>query len=154
MSLENSNYIFDIDLGKSIIIYNSSFEKDFKSCVNDLLQLSNIEFLNLKGPYRLIFDFIEDRIKITFYNKDNNFESILFSKTPFKRIIKDYSIIVESYNNKISVSSYSKVEAIDSGRRSVHNEGAEILSEVLSPSVKIDFETSRKIFFLLYILLR
>lgn len=146
------NNIYDISLGKSIVIYNDNVRKDFKSCVNGLLVISDIEVSGLEGPYRLVLDFIEDRIKFEFFNKKDNSKVLFFPKIPFDRIIKDYSIIVDSYNERIRNSCSNKTEAIDLGRRSLHNEGAEILSHFLHEKVKMDFETSRKIFFLIYIL--
>ena len=70
----------------------------------------------------------------------------------FRSVIKDYFFICESYYEAIKAASPSKIEAIDMGRRSVHNEGSEILSERLKQYVEVDFDTARRLFTLICVL--
>ena len=72
--------------------------------------------------------------------------------TPVKQIISDYYTICESYFNAVKKLPIDKIEAIDMGRKGIHNEGARVLMERLEGRVKIDLETSRRLFTLIYAL--
>jgi protein-tyrosine-phosphatase len=74
------------------------------------------------------------------------------SLTPFRRVIRDYSIVCESYYAAMQSQSLTQVEAIDMGRRAVHNEGADLLIERLQGKVEIDRDTARRLFTLIYVL--
>jgi protein-tyrosine-phosphatase len=74
------------------------------------------------------------------------------SLTPFRRVIRDYSIVCESYYAATQSQSLTQVEAIDMGRRAVHNEGAELLIQRLAGKVEIDQDTARRLFTLIYVL--
>jgi uncharacterized protein (UPF0262 family) len=76
----------------------------------------------------------------------------LISLTPFRRIVKDYFMICDSYHQAIRTATPDKIEAIDMGRRGVHNEGSNTLKERLSGKVDMDFETARRLFTLLCVL--
>jgi uncharacterized protein (UPF0262 family) len=71
------------------------------------------------------------------------------SMSPFRRVIKDYFMICESYYDAIRTASSEQIEAIDMGRRGIHNEAAEIVIERLKDKVSIDFQTARRLFTLL-----
>jgi uncharacterized protein (UPF0262 family) len=71
------------------------------------------------------------------------------SMSPFRRVIKDYFMICESYYGAIRTASSEQIEAIDMGRRGIHNEAAEIVIERLKDKVTIDFQTARRLFTLL-----
>ncbi len=70
----------------------------------------------------------------------------ILSLTPFRRILKDYFMICESYFAAIRTASPAQIEAIDMGRRGLHNEGAQLLAERLRGKIECDFDTSRRIF--------
>jgi uncharacterized protein (UPF0262 family) len=70
----------------------------------------------------------------------------ILSLTPLRRVIKDYFMICDSYYNAVSSAGPGQIEAIDMGRRGVHNEGATILRERLEAKIAIDFETARRLF--------
>jgi uncharacterized protein (UPF0262 family) len=76
----------------------------------------------------------------------------LLPLTPFRRIIRDYFTICESYFQAIKSASPSKIEAIDMGRRGLHNEGSDLLHERLDGKVALDNETARRLFTLVCIL--
>jgi uncharacterized protein (UPF0262 family) len=76
----------------------------------------------------------------------------LLSLTPFRRVIRDYRTVCESYYEAIRTASPQKIEAIDMGRRGLHNEAAELLVERLRGKVDIDFDTARRIFTLIFAL--
>ena len=71
---------------------------------------------------------------------------------PFRRLVKDYFLICESYYEAIRERGFAQVEAIDAGRRSLHDEGAEFLIERLAGKVAIDHATARRLFTLLCVL--
>lgn len=70
----------------------------------------------------------------------------VLSLTPLSRVIKDYFMVCESYYEAIHVAPPSRIEAIDMGRRGIHNEGAEVLIGRLSGKIDMDFETARRLF--------
>jgi len=105
------------------------------------------------GPYKLIIALVESRL--VFKIRRENDEDVithLLSLTSFKRIIKDYFLICESYYDAIRTSSPSQIEAIDMGRRGLHNEGSETLRERLSGKIDMDSDTARRLFTLVCVL--
>jgi uncharacterized protein (UPF0262 family) len=74
------------------------------------------------------------------------------SLSPFRRIVKDYFLVCESYYQAIRSATPSQIEAIDMGRRSLHNEGSELLMERLKDKIFIDLDTARRLFTLITVL--
>ena len=74
------------------------------------------------------------------------------SLTPFKRIVKDYFMICDSYYDAIRTATPDRIEAIDMGRRGLHDEGSRILQEAIKRKVKVDFGTARRLFTLICVL--
>jgi uncharacterized protein (UPF0262 family) len=72
--------------------------------------------------------------------------------TPFRGLIRDYFMICEQYFDALGTADPYKVEAIDMGRRAIHNEGAELLLGLLEPQVEVDFPTARRLFTLMCVL--
>jgi uncharacterized protein (UPF0262 family) len=83
---------------------------------------------------------------------DEPIETVALPLAPFRRIVKDYFTVCESYFDAIKTASPSKIEAIDMGRRGLHNEGSEILRERLDGRIDVDFDTARRLFTLLCVL--
>ena len=71
---------------------------------------------------------------------------------PFRRLIKDYQLLVESYAHAVQDGREASIQAIDMGRRGLHNEGAELMVARLQGRVEIDFETARRLFTLVCVL--
>jgi uncharacterized protein (UPF0262 family) len=102
------------------------------------------------GPYHLILSVADN--KLVFDVRDTGEQEIykfILSLTPFRRIIKEYFDVCESYFAAIKASSLSQIEAIDMGRRGLHNEGSEILRDRLAGKVEMDFGTARRLFTLI-----
>ncbi len=87
---------------------------------------------------RLVFD-IRDA-------NDAPVVAVLLAMGPFKMLIKDYQMLLDSYAGAIAEGREAKIQAIDMGRRGLHNEGAELMIERLNGKVAIDFETARRLF--------
>jgi uncharacterized protein (UPF0262 family) len=102
------------------------------------------------GPYHLILAVADN--KLVFDVRDTAEQEIykfILSLTPFRRIIKEYFDVCESYFAAIKTSSLSQIEAIDMGRRGLHNEGSEILRDRMAGKVEMDFGTARRLFTLI-----
>ncbi len=106
-----------------------------------------------KGPYTV--ELYTEDARLILHIKNTNQEDLPFlvlSLKPYKRLIKDYFLIVTSYDEAIKGANPSRIEAIDMGRRGLHNEGAELLMERLEHKIKLDIETARRLFTLICVL--
>ena len=105
------------------------------------------------GPYVLHLSIAENRLVFDIRSEEGApVMAHLFSLTPLRRIVKDYFMICDSYYKAIRTSTPSQIEAIDMGRRGLHNEAAELLVERLAGKVELDFDTARRIFTLIFAL--
>lgn len=104
----------------------------------------------MPGPYQLVLGLVERRLVFDVRDSDDNpVMTHLLSLSPFRRVVKDYFLICESYYEAIRSASSERIEAIDMGRRGVHDEAANIVMERLSGKVEIDFNTARRLFTLI-----
>jgi uncharacterized protein (UPF0262 family) len=76
----------------------------------------------------------------------------LLSLSPLRRIVKDYFLICDSYYEAIRTATPERIEALDMGRRALHDEGSQLLMERLQHKVKLDFDTARRLFTLICVL--
>ncbi len=105
------------------------------------------------GPYLAHLALVERRLVFDIKEADGSpVISHHLSLTPFRRIVKDYELICESYYAAIRTQTPEQIEAIDMGRRGLHDEAAGILVERLANKVEIDFDTARRLFTLIYAL--
>jgi len=105
------------------------------------------------GPYDLTIRLEENRLVFLIKDQTNgSSDEVHLPMTPFRSIIKDYFMICESYYSAIKRATPSQIEAIDIGRRGLHNEGSEVLKERLAGKIEIDRETARRLFTLMCIL--
>jgi uncharacterized protein (UPF0262 family) len=103
-----------------------------------------------EGPFHLRLSIEESRLVFCVCDtSDRELHRFILSLTSFRRIVKDYFDICDSYYKAIRIASPSQIEAIDMGRRGLHNEGSEILKERLKGKVEIDFNTARRLFTLI-----
>jgi uncharacterized protein (UPF0262 family) len=103
-----------------------------------------------KGPYGLYLS-LQER-KLVFDVRSESGEAVhvfILSMTPFRGIIRDYFMICESYYDAIRHATPHQIEAIDMARRGLHNEGSDLLAERLVGKVKVNFDTSRRLFTLI-----
>ena len=105
------------------------------------------------GPFRLRLSIIESRLYFAIANeKGQAIGSIMMSLAPFRRIVRDYFQICESYFDAVKRHSPTTIETIDAARRGVHDEGAVLLSEQLGGKIELDHPTARRLFTLIAVL--
>ena len=105
------------------------------------------------GPYSLHLGIEENRLAIDIRSEsDEPLGKVVLALTPFRRIVKDYFQICESYYQAIKISTPSQIEAIDMGRRGLHNEGSDLLRERLAGKIELDNTTARRLFTLICVL--
>jgi uncharacterized protein (UPF0262 family) len=103
-----------------------------------------------EGPYHLVLGIADNRLVL--HIKDENGQDLRIiglAMGPFRRMVRDYRTICESYYNAIRTLSPSQIETIDMARRGMHNEGSELLRSRLDGKVDIDLHTARRLFTLL-----
>jgi len=107
------------------------------------------------GPYDVNFS-IEDgkRLVLDISKEDttDTFATVKLPLMPVRKIIKDYFLVCDSYFKAIKTASPAQIEAIDMGRRGLHNEGSVVLRERLEEKVRIDHDTARRLFTLVCVL--
>ncbi|MBX9709687.1 MAG: UPF0262 family protein [Xanthobacteraceae bacterium] len=107
----------------------------------------------VEGPFTLHIGINDNRLMFDIRRQDGAPVVVhLMSLTPFRRIVKDYFMICDSYHQAIRTATPDKIEAIDMGRRGIHDEGSRTLMERLEGKVRIDFETARRLFTLVSVL--
>ena len=105
------------------------------------------------GPFTLHLSITGSRLAFDIRREDGSaVVAHLLSLTPFRRIVKDYFMICDSYYQAIRTATPDRIEAIDMGRRGIHDEGSRTLQERLKGKVRIDFETARRLFTLICVL--
>jgi uncharacterized protein (UPF0262 family) len=102
------------------------------------------------GPYRLKLAVQENRLVFDIQHEDGaQHATHVLSLTPLKRVIRDYFVVCETYYQAIRAASPSQIEAIDMGRRGLHDEGSQLLAERLSGKIDVDHDTARRLFTLI-----
>lgn len=147
--------LVDIELDASIGRSTPDVEHERAVAIFDLLEENSFAPVGDTGtgPYRLKLSLVDSRL--VFDISRENGERVathILSLTPFRRVVKDYYMICESYYEAIRSSTPSQIEAIDMGRRGLHNEGSETLKERLNGKIEIDFDTARRLFTLVCVL--
>jgi uncharacterized protein (UPF0262 family) len=111
------------------------------------------EGVDATGPFGLHLGITSNRLMFDIRKEDGSpVVTHLLSLTPFRRIVKDYFMICDSYYQAIRTATPDKIEAIDMGRRGIHDEGSRTLQERLKGKVRVDFETARRLFTLICVL--
>ena len=108
----------------------------------------------LDGPYKLRLS-IEDHKRLVFHVTSatgGTVKDIMLAMSPFRRLIRDYFQICESYFDAIKKLSPTQIETIDMARRGLHNEGADLLKERLEDKISMDTATTRRMFTLICVL--
>lgn len=112
-----------------------------------------IPFKDTAGPYDVCLTLEENRLVFRIQNaQGNKLPMLVLSLKPYRRLIKDYFLIVRSYDAAVQDGKPSRIEAIDMGRRGLHNEGAGLLIERLEDKIEMDEDTARRLFTLICVL--
>lgn len=131
----------EVEHERAVALYDLIEENDFRPSVDH------------PGPYALYLRIEENRLVLDIRDEaEQPLSAVHLSLTPFRRIIKDYFEVCESYFSAIRSASPSRIEAIDMGRRGLHNEGSELLRERLEGKVGMDLDTARRLFTLICVL--
>jgi len=147
--------IADITLDEHTVVRRSpDIEHERAVAIFDLLEENHFKPASgSPGPYHLHLAVEENRLNIEVRSITNGaIETIIIPLAPFRGIVRDYFMVCESYYEAIRRSSLAQIEAIDMGRRSLHNEGSSLLLERLADKVAIDLDTARRLFTLICVL--
>ena len=105
------------------------------------------------GPYKIELAVEEGRLGIAIHREDDtHLETYVLGMGRFRRPIKDYFAICDSYYQAIRNATPAQIETVDMARRGIHNEAAELLKERLEGKIEIDFDTARRLFTLICVL--
>lgn len=153
--MSESNCLVGVRLDETSLGRGSADQEHERAvAVYDLIERNHFAVAGFDGgPYVVHLALVERRL--AFEIKDAAGAAVVthhLSLTPFKRIIKDYEMVCESYYAAIRTATPAQIEAIDMGRRGLHDEAAALLVERLAGKVELDKETARRFFTLIYAL--
>jgi uncharacterized protein (UPF0262 family) len=143
--------------GETLTRLSPILEADRAQAVADLQIESRFALLPAAaiyaGPYALHLSIHEGRLAFDVRRLDDSrLRTFLLALGPFRRLIKDYKMLVDSYGVAIEQGRDAHIQAIDMGRRGLHNEGAQLMMDRLAGKVAIDFATARRLFTLVCVL--
>jgi uncharacterized protein (UPF0262 family) len=123
-------------------------EHERKIAIFDILEQNRFHLSGHDGgPYGLRLSLADNKLVFDVSGLDGApLRRIMLSLTPLRRVIKDYFLICDSYYDAIRGASPAQIEAIDMGRRGLHNEGSELLAERLKDKAEVDHDTARRLF--------
>ena len=131
----------DIEHERAVAIYDLLEDNSFAPVDHD------------GGPYALHLSITENRLVFDIRHADGTpVMAHLLSLTPLRRIVKDYFMICDSYYQAIRTSTPSQIEAIDMGRRGLHDEGSRTPDGAAEGKISVDFDTARRLFTLICVL--
>jgi uncharacterized protein (UPF0262 family) len=141
----------DLDPG-SIGRSNPNIEQEREVAIYDLLDDNSFCVDGRDdGPYQLTIGMSEDRLVLTIAadaDPDSGY-ALLLSMTAFRRVIKDYFLVCDTYYQAIRSAPASRIQSIDMGRRALHDEGSQILVDRLAGKITVDHQTARRLFTLI-----
>ena len=152
---EATQKLVDITLDDSSVVRRSpEAEHERAVAIYDLLEENAFSPVgDFSGPYHLHLSISENRLLWDIRTEaDESLGVVPLPLLPFRRVIRDYFAVCESYYEAIKTASPAKIEAIDMGRRGLHNDGSELLRERLEGKIEIDFPTARRLFTLICVL--
>ncbi len=138
----------------TVVRRNADIEHERATAIADLLEDNSFAPVSgRRGPFDLHLAIKENRLNLDIRSTtDGSSETIVLPVGPFRGIVKDYFMICESYYEAVRGGRLGQVEAIDMGRRGLHDEGSALLTERLADKVDIDHETARRLFTLICVL--
>ena len=132
----------------------AEIEHERRVAIFDLVEKNSFEPVGATdGPYALKLSLVDGRLAFDIAGPD--FHKVHgLSLTPLNKVVKDYIAICDSYYEALRGTSPGQIEAVDMGRRGLHNEGAEVLKTRLDGKIAVDHETARRLFTLVTALYR
>ncbi len=139
---------------KSLVRRAAHVEHERKVAVYDLLEDNHFAPVgDDRGPYTLHLRIEDNRLVFDIRTEGGDkLDRFTLPLNSFRKIVKDYFIVCESYFEAIKTAPPSRIEALDMGRRGLHNEGSDILRDRLEGKVDIDKRTARRLFTLICVL--
>lgn len=136
---------------RSLARATADIEHERKVAIYDLLEENYFEPVGGgTGPFELYLSNVENRLVLDVRKQGGGaLGQVHLSMSPFRKIIKDYFMLCESYYDAIRTAAPAQIETIDMARRSLHNEGSEILRERLNEKINLDLNTARRLFTLI-----
>ena len=151
--------ISHIELDEATILWrNADIEQERRIAIFDLIEDNSFRAVRAAdaghdGPYRLRLSVEDGRLSMEISDEDGlHLETLILGLGRFRRPIRDYFAICDSYYQAIRKATAAEIETIDMARRGVHNEAAEMLLERLEGKVETDFATARRLFTLICVL--
>lgn len=151
--------IIDVTLDERTILWRSAdIEQERRIAIFDLLEENRFAPQRrhpdgYEGPYKLHLRVEEGRLALEIHRADDShLETLVLGLARFRRPIRDYFAICDSYYQAIRNASPAQIETIDMARRGVHNQSAELLMERLEGKIHVDFDTARRLFTLICVL--
>jgi uncharacterized protein (UPF0262 family) len=146
--------IIDIELDERTILRRSDdIERERQVAIFDLLEANHFQPAGHDGPFRILLRIEDNRLAIDLKDSDGApLETVRLGLTRFKRPVRDYFAICESYFKAVRSDTPKGIETIDMARRGIHNEAAELLQECLKDKIEMDFDTARRLFTLICVL--
>jgi uncharacterized protein (UPF0262 family) len=139
---------------RTVVRRSPEIEHERAVAIFDLIEENSFAPADAEGgPYSLHLSIEESRLILDIRSEEEQpLGRVMLALGPFRRVVKDYFTVCESYYAAIKTASPSQIEAIDMGRRSLHNEGADLLRERLVDKIEIDGNTARRLFTLICVL--
>jgi uncharacterized protein (UPF0262 family) len=146
--------IIEVELDEGTIIRRSAeIEQERRVAIFDLLESNFFKPAGRQGPFRVLLRVEDDRLAIDLRDAEGRpLETIRLGLARFRRPIRDYFAICESYFKAVRADSPRGIEPIDMARRGLHNEAAELLQECFDGRIEMDFDTARRLFTLICVL--
>jgi uncharacterized protein (UPF0262 family) len=139
---------------RTVVRRKPEIEHERAVAISDLLHDNSFAPASgANGPFHLHLGIEENRLVLDIRDKTGRkLERALLPLSPLRGIVKDYFLVCESYYHAVKSASPARIEAIDMGRRALHDEGSELLRERLAERVAVDFNTARRLFTLVCVL--
>ena len=136
---------------RSIRRGNANVDHEREVAILDLLEANSFALDGRdEGPYKLTLAIVEDRLVLSVGNDTADpLVTHVLSLSPFRRLIKDYFMVCDSYYAAIRSAPPSRIQSIDMGRRALHDEGSRLLMERLKGKIGVDHDTARRLFTLI-----
>ena len=151
--------IIDVKLDERTIIWRSAdVEQERRVAIFDLLEGNHFAPVGpyadgYAGPFKIMMRVEEGRLAIDIATADDrHLETLVLALSPFRRVVRDYFAICDSYYKALRKASAAELETLDMARRGIHDRGSRYLMEALEGKVETDFDTARRLFTLICVL--